>query len=195
MQKIMAAAAAALFMSSANAAVIVYDVTRVTLGNQFTQGGGGFIPDVEAAEWSGRMFLDTEALVLSGTVSHRSDASFAQYIYTANWVIDFKVATGFGPERQLVVTGLECTFLGGNNACLDFSEGVQAGPAALFSGNPLDPTIGNTIVVKWNTLGPPFQSAFINTQLTVVPVPAAVWLFASALGLMAFLRRRVSIGR
>lgn len=38
-----------------------------------------------------------------------------------------------------------------------------------------------------------FNAAFAGQlQLTVVPVPAAVWLFASALGLMGFIRRRAA---
>jgi len=184
MKKIFLAAFAAVFMSAgANASTIIYDVTRVNLGNQFTQGGGGNIPDVTAVDWSGRMFYDTDADVLFGRVSHQSGASQAQYIYTADWVIDFA-------QNRLVVLNLECTFLGGNNACLDYSNGVQPGPVSLFSGDITNGTLGNQVVVKWNTLGAPFASAFINTQLTVVPVPAAAWLFASGLGLMAWIRRR-----
>jgi len=184
MKKIFLAAFAAVFMSAgANADIIIYDVTRVNLGNQFTQGGGGNIPDVTAVDWGGRVFYDTDADVLYGRVSHQSGASQAQYIYTADWVIDFS-------QSRLIVLNLECTYLGGNDACLDYTNGVQAGPATVFSGNIADGTIGNQVVVKWNTLGAPFASAFINTQLTVVPVPAAAWLFASGLGLMAWIRRR-----
>lgn len=186
MKKVVLAAFAAAFLSAgANAAVITYDVTRVTLGNQFTQGGGGFIPDVAAADWSGRVFYDTDANILYGKVSHQSAAAQAQYIYTADWVADLS-------QNRLIVLNLECTFLAGNNACLDYTNGVQPGPISLFSGDIANGSLGNQVVVKWNTLGAPFASAFINTQLTVVPVPAAVWLFASALGLMGFIRRRAA---
>jgi len=43
-------------------------------------------------------------------------------------------------------------------------------------------------------LANPNGTDVLNTfNLTVVPVPAAVWLFASALGLMGFIRRRAAV--
>jgi hypothetical protein len=55
--------------------------------------------------------------------------------------------------------------------------------------------VGNSIVAQMfrnePNAFPSFNAAFAGQlQLTVVPVPAAVWLFASALGLIGFIRRR-----
>ncbi len=56
-------------------------------------------------------------------------------------------------------------------AFLEFSRGI--GPV-----NGMD-LLGGTVLID-------------NVSLTVVPVPAAVWLFGSALGLIGFLRRRAA---
>jgi hypothetical protein len=45
-------------------------------------------------------------------------------------------------------------------------------------------------VVLGDSLGDPLSASLVNTVLVSVPVPAAVWLFGSALGLLGWVRRR-----
>lgn len=68
-------------------------------------------------------------------------------------------------------------------------------PAAVFNGAASDLAlqIQNFLTAVTNNNG---ELAWIQKKLVlevaVVPVPAAVWLFASALGLLGFVRRRVA---
>ncbi|MCC5795061.1 MAG: hypothetical protein JJT85_10075 [Chromatiales bacterium] len=83
---------------------------------------------------------------------------------------------GFNEFFAPLITGDGVTW---NVAGLEVGDSITADllrfELGIVSGNP----------------NPLFNSAFAGTlNLTVVPVPAAVWLFASALGLVGFLRRR-----
>lgn len=188
MKKIlMGVAASFLLATSANAALIQYQVTTVKLGNQFTQGGGGGIPDTTAANPGGVFSYDTDTQLLVGWQTHQSNAVQGSYIYSANW----SVALG---ASQLTTSNTACTFLPSNNdTCPSFSNGLQPGTAFVSAGTIGNGTFGNLITLKWNTLGAPFNSAFISTQMQVIPVPAAVWLFGSALAAVGFLRRRTAL--
>ena len=71
-------------------------------------------------------------------------------------------------------------------------DGVTAAPARQFSAL----VTGNTLVLRVRTHrdapGGSSETAWnqINFNYTLVPVPAAVWLFGSALGLLGIARRR-----
>ena len=48
-------------------------------------------------------------------------------------------------------------------------------------------------VVLGDSLGDPLSASLVNTVLVSVPVPAAAWLFGSALGLLGWVRRRANV--
>ena len=70
-----------------------------------------------------------------------------------------------------VISGLTCSIGTGSDQC-----GVSLGAGGLQIQNPS---------------GGSFD-AFVTFNVNVVPVPAAVWLFGSAVGLMGVMRRRVA---
>lgn len=184
---LLAGAAVAIFMTSgANAATIQYKVVGVKLGNQFTQGGGGFVPDSTATNIGGTFSYDTVTQMLVGNQQHQSNASQGSYLYQADWSIDLSAS-------QLTTSNVVCTFLpSDNDTCPSYTNGLQPGSASITVGNINNATLGSQATLKWNTLGAPFASAFISTTIQVVPVPAAVWLFGSSLAAIGFMRRRVT---
>ncbi|MGB5398382.1 MAG: VPLPA-CTERM sorting domain-containing protein, partial [Gammaproteobacteria bacterium] len=88
----------------------------------------------------------------------------------------------------------------------DFTNG---GPALPVLGSFVSNTISSTLVTEYWTMFPnpdfeivklfvpvefELQNITISTQSTVVPVPAAVWLFGSGiLGLAAVARRKIAV--
>jgi hypothetical protein len=81
-------------------------------------------------------------------------------------------ATGFTvASANPTISGLTCSIGTGSDQC-----GVSLGAGGFqLSGGP----------------GGPYD-AFVTFNVNVVPVPAAVWLFGSALGLMGVMRRRAA---
>jgi hypothetical protein len=69
------------------------------------------------------------------------------------------------------ISGLTCSIGTGSDQC-----GVSLGAGGLQLSGP----------------GGPYDT-FVTFNVNVVPVPAAVWLFGSALGLMGVLRRRAAV--
>ena len=67
-------------------------------------------------------------------------------------------------------------------------------PAAAFDGfaNRINLGVQNTLTAQTDANGELawIQKKFVLTVTTVVPVPASVWLFGSALGLLGWIRRR-----
>jgi hypothetical protein len=67
-------------------------------------------------------------------------------------------------------------------------------PQAAFDGvaNRINLGVQNTLTAQTDANGELawIQKKFVLTVTTVVPVPAAVWLFGSALGLLGWIRRR-----
>ena len=192
-QFLMAMFAVAMLAGTAQGALVEYDVNRVLAGNQFTFGSGCLgpprtnpcIPDSVAQDPGGKFTYDTVANILYGNVTFRVQSNQASYIYAADWVADFNV-------NRLITLNTQCIFISGADGCGDFANGVQPGPISVISGS-LNPTGFESLAsIRWSSLGPPFASAFFIVELSEVPVPAAVWLFASALGLMGFIRRRAA---
>ncbi len=185
MKALVGATASFLLAAGANAAVIQDQVVGAKLGNQFTQGGGGSIPDVAASNAGGFFTYDTDTQMLVGWQRHQSNASQGSYLYQAGWSVDLAAS-------QMTTANTSCTFLAGNDACPSFTNGLQPGPASVLAGNIGNGAFGNLVTIKWNTLGAPLNSAFIATQIQAVPVPAAAWLFGSALAAAGVLRRRMA---
>lgn len=106
--------------------------------------------------------------------------------------------TGFGTSN---VTGL---FAADGDFLIvlgDFS-GVSGGKLGDLTFNLLDAGMG-TIALATNSQAGPFASAIsfeeqvvalngASFEIAVIPVPASVWLFGSALGLLAGVRRRLA---
>ena len=69
------------------------------------------------------------------------------------------------------ISGLICSIGTGSDQC-----GFSLGPTGL----------------QFGPVGPATYEAFLTFNTNVVPVPAAVWLFGSAIGLMGVMRRRVA---
>ena len=178
--------AAALFSVSAQAATVAYQVTSVKIGNQYTAGGGGYAPDATALNPAGYLSYDTVTQVLTGWQRHQSNASQAKYWYQADWSVDLSV-------NQNTTANTQCIDLGGTfgGGCASFSNGLSGTAISLSAGNLGITTNGNLISLKWLQPGAPGGN-FITTNLTSIPVPAAVWLFGSALGLMGIARRRAA---
>lgn len=87
-----------------------------------------------------------------------------------------------------------CGILGGGPLALDPDPLVWK--TFTFSGvNGVDVSGGVTLQLGATTGADPNSFAnmyYDNVSIEVVPVPAAVWLFGSALGVLGWLRRRVS---
>jgi hypothetical protein len=109
--------------------------------------------------------------------------------------------TGFTPSAFF--NGLDTTFSGFGTADADADFEIHfgdfagvAGPGVLGTLNFSQLDLGATVALAINTtFGDFFSAATFDPQVvalngfTVVPVPAAVWLFGSALGLLAGVRR------
>ena len=171
---------------SAQAATVAYQVTVVKFGNQYTVGGGGYAPDATASNAAGYLSYDTVTQVLTGWQRHQSNASQAKYWYQADWSVDLSV-------NQNTTANTQCVDLGGTfgGGCASFSDGLSASAISLNSGNLGITTNGNTVKIKWLQPGAPGGN-FITSTLVAIPVPAAAWLFGSALGLMGLARRRAA---
>ncbi len=122
---------------------------------------------------------------------------------------DYEIETGDRVAADLVLFGTENSFTGlfpdtitdsdsfdatadtGSSPVIwSLSAGIN--PSALLeNAQDIQVLIQNTLLADTDADG---ERAFIQKKLTftaaVVPVPAAVWLFGSALGLLAWVRRR-----
>ncbi len=110
-----------------------------------------------------------------------------------NWSV-----LGLGPVETITSSGA----FQGAIAGWVVRDGVGVGSDGL---DPTDPRIKATIIVLLDTAGifslfssllsQSFLSSSVVTesiQITVVPVPAAVWLFGSALGVLGWMRRKTA---
>jgi len=70
-----------------------------------------------------------------------------------------------------------------------FADNLQIGGDLLVSAE-FDQILLDTGLINESLAGFDAGAALISASSTVVPVPAAVWLFGSALGLLGWVRRR-----
>lgn len=175
--------------ATANAATIGYSVdSAANSGNAY--GGAPMTA-------SGSFVYDTTADTLTGSIV--LDYTYAPFAidldYTADWAVDF--GTG-----NLVATNVTCVDnnLAPVDGCADFvtPPGGFAGVMSVTAGDLSIDTIGNAAGIRRFLGGAPISSSFQDIGLTstgpvsAVPVPAAAWLFGSALlGLVGAGRRKL----
>jgi len=168
--------ALALFgIGSAQAATVTFDPNpeTIVLGSVFTLDivGTGF-PETEGG---GAQFTFDASILQVNSVTIDSNV---WEIFTSPGSIDnvmgavdgIVVATFIDPGASFTVASIEFEAIGIGTTALTLSE------------NPLN---------VWAAAGSPVNPAMIAGMVTVtaVPVPAAVWMFCSALGLLGWMRR------
>jgi len=170
---------------SANAATIEYVVVSGVSGNAYTAIGGGYAADSPLVSAGGTFVYDTVDNTLTGDISFNDvyPAYAVDTIYWADWDIDFDVV-GTTNLNHTSVTCFDPT--SGNCATIGASPDV----VSLIAGNLSDDTFAQQATIKWLVGGAPSSSSAYGFTLQVVPVPAAVWLFGSALGLLGWARRK-----
>lgn len=108
-------------------------------------------------------------------------------IVGANMCGNYTLGGNFADDSTLSYSGL--TFnrvLGGDDASAGDVQSIN--DYALFVGS-FD---GSTLTIQSSDWDPNAGGLQMNFSASVIPVPAAVWLFGSALGLMGLARRRLA---
>jgi hypothetical protein len=185
MKCFLAAVFLTLCAATANAASIVYDVDRTigdgTVTGYITTNGDteGFLTQDEIEDWSLTLTPDTGE---TGTLTSSPVNSNVFIFGTAVTATATELSYDFTPTDTttfMLFSGLNlfwCLETTGCNDAPDLSEHIGSGTVATQSVDYSDFTGENSLV---------FATA------TVVPVPAAVWLFGSGLiGLAGFARRK-----
>ncbi len=191
--------------------------TELDLPINISQSASATITDT-AATASGALALefDSSSIIGSGSFSETVDStpfSFASAYARSVLSVRFRVGdpTPYTFDGSLsydapddliapnsVFISLEQT--GGTGTPTNFVEALDSTEPFSFTGvlNPGEYLISLTNAFGGTTLESLFpnlsraESGSFNYQLTVVPVPAAAWLFLSSLGLLGWLRRRQS---
>ncbi len=177
------------------------DIT-VGLGSLTTIDGtlidlGGETDDVDVYQIS---IVDTTAFAVSVTADLSVDNDAAMWLFDSNGFIvggaDFSdIFPGFDDRADG-----DCELP--SAPCLPefFAGDFAGGPTGIyylgFSLFATDPEVGPGFPLSgWDRFPLPFQTgpyslSLSGVEFSVVPVPAAAWLFGSALGLLGWLRRR-----
>jgi len=149
--------------------------------------GGQFSVDVmmDAADAPGDHDQPTTAFL--GNFKVKFDSAVVQYDG-----FDFEVpAENLSVSPTVVLTGIQ----------IGFVNALDVGVIGTFNFTALG-SVGDVISISighaysFNTFvnmlpaNTPFDPFFYGTEITVVPIPAAAWLFASGLGLLGWIRRR-----
>ena len=192
--------------ASANAALVHYTFTGTVTTVTDTAGiiGGSIVANVTPVEYV--FAIDTAAAGTrtryNGTTQTLVDGGIYNYYfvdYISGSLISGSAATHEEPldyaEHNwgftIGTTGYGSTEL--------HTESVAEETWLLSTGLPDEWTLGKTAVVYERASNPSGAFSTIKSDLTltsiaaaVVPIPAAVWLFGSALGLMGVMRRKIS---
>lgn len=167
----------------ANAATIAYDVDSGVTGNQYTVLGGGYAADSPISV-SGSFSFDDGTGLATGSIA--IDTLFpSQTIdnsYAADWVIDTVGNT-------ITQSNVVCSDADATIYCDTYAASFDL--HILVSG-AWSTTPGNVVQFKQFLGGAPFSSSFNAITVSAVPVPGAVWLFGSAIGLLGWKRRRTA---
>ncbi|MCC5794932.1 MAG: VPLPA-CTERM sorting domain-containing protein [Chromatiales bacterium] len=219
MRKLFAVAALALVSAGAHAATAKYELVSVTVTTPFgalctenavCDGPGAVLGD------AGFMTLDIATGAVTGTAQWSVDFPNATYDYAGDWStvlgsgvnllkLDETCGGVNAPQNCVGPRGLQGDWISG-----ELQDGTASDKSAVNVSVTGTTQIGiDTLTIFRSTeffvcpaaggfvcLDPagdgsfPFNLQSIELNYVLVPVPAAVWLFGSALGLMAFLRRR-----
>lgn len=135
-----------------------------------TQGGGfnlGFDPAVISAVSVSIDDLVWNFFTDTGTIDNNVGTISDVLVAAIN-------VTGSDPSGDFVVATLEFVAVGEGASSLELSESVK---------NP------------WASSGVSIEPLFQPGSITVVPVPAALYLFMTGLAALGFTRRRIHVGR
>jgi hypothetical protein len=131
-----------------------------------TDGGGGNSPDFFNVTVDGKSIFQETYANASGTVSYAD------------------------PDSTLVAQG-DLGFISTNAFFTNDRAYDSSIDSSFFVAHS-----GNTLTIEWFASGSGWQGpadeswGMDNLTVTIVPIPATVWLFGSALGLVGWLRRR-----
>ncbi|MGI9341258.1 MAG: VPLPA-CTERM sorting domain-containing protein [Gammaproteobacteria bacterium] len=187
MRNLLAATILFFMAFGSNAATIQYDVTSGVSGNVYTVLGGGYAPDPALNAVSGSFTYDDVADTLTGSITF-NNTFVGQNVntdYSADWFIDF--AAG----GDITATNVVCVNNDITDVCADYAAAPTDDAISILAGS-LSVTLNNEVLFKQFIGGAPSASSFNAFTITTIPVPAAVWLFGSALGLLGWVRRRAS---
>jgi len=178
-----AAGAATLTFSPLNSAVAVGQVFQVTLvGRDFTDGTDGTYGGGVSIAWDPALFqmLSYDTSVFGGDQSLATANTNTVLDNVAGTLSDLSVASLFTgvTTADFDVAVLTFQALAGGTSSLDASIGY------FTSGFPNIWTDGDEFIPL------ELELDFVSGSMTVVPVPAAAWLFLSALGATGVLARR-----
>ncbi len=138
--------------------------------------GSAFSGNLDGGDWGATWDASVLSFV-SLTVDAVWDSVFSDETNVGTGHLDF-VFLGFTPAAGLPspfgVATLEFTAAGSGNTTVALDNGLGSGWPLTGGGNEPSVTYGTS-----------------DVDIGVVPVPAAVWLFGSALGLLGFVRRRM----
>ncbi len=197
MSKFLIIAVVALLSMSANAAKIEYVVVSGASGNQYTAGGGGFYgPDSPLAAADGAITYNPDNGLAVGTLGFTN--IFEGSGQSVNQVFNASIGINMSAGGDLALFGNPdnapgeptCFDLGTTPACGDLLASVAVLDNNVISVLSGDLAAGGDVTIKWLIGGAPGASSFNTFTLTQVPVPAAVWLFGSGLGLLGWMRRK-----
>lgn len=192
----------------AQAEPLLYQLNNVVYTSPF--GGSGVIGvdfDGVCPSCIGGGGILSEAIVDEGNVS-LSNIAFGLTGSSSNYLLTIdSAATIVGEGVALIKNGVTCDAIAGSACTLTSTRSALLFPVDL-TGQAADGTLcalcevdvilsgdqqSLTIEIKKQlTQGFALQQVYA-LNYTLIPVPAAVWLFASALGLMGWLRRRATV--
>jgi hypothetical protein len=138
--------------------------------------GSAFSGNLDGGDWGATWDASVLSFV-SLTVDAVWDTVTVSDANVGTGVLDF-VFMGYSPPAGLAspfaVATFEFTAAGSGNTTVALNSGLGTGWPLTGGGNEPSVTYGTS-----------------DVAIAAVPVPAAVWLFGSALGLLGFVRRRM----
>lgn len=209
------AVAALSFSMAANAASIAVTLTDATLG--FTTGPAS--PSSISGTLTGTYNTTTGVVTMDPGTTTLSYTTFTETVYDhilSNWSTGAGslTADSFSCAEGTVGASLFVSFCGdytyGSNNTDDSSVDYSAIPGIVtLGGDDVSPAgtagvvqaswyltdtaslVGNTLTMESSDWDPDLDG--VQLIFTAVPVPAAVWLFGSALGLVGWIRRSQAV--